>query len=155
MDALDLTAFLDKSPEELIAILASVTNLRINAANLLALHQRDYDRTLSNRYFQSEATSHAAKFREAEYYAQDDKDDVTDYHHQVAVHALTAEFLTSLIDWRTRGIESSSRLQGRERADSEARRRVEGGRERDLGGRSTQGIQVREEAESTLEPSVS
>jgi hypothetical protein len=153
-DILDLKNFLDLSVEELIALLAAVTNLRINAANILAMHTKDYDRTISNRYYQSQESSHAGRLREAEYYAQEFKDECTEFAAQVAIHALTAEFLTNLIEWRTRGIESSSRLQRREQGNPAQTGSVQGSRERDPGGGSSQGQQVREAQEPTLEPSV-
>ncbi len=152
-DILELTQFVDRTTDELINALALVTNLRINAANFLALHQRDYDRTLANRYYQSEANSHAARLREGEYHAQEDRDECTEWANQLNIHALTAEFLIHLIEWRDNGKQGTSGLQRRFGSDPEARGGVQGGGERDSGVRSAQGFERGETPESSLEAS--
>jgi hypothetical protein len=136
----NLQELIEQDTGVLVAALAEVTANRLNALEQHAKAQMLFDRTYINRYMQSSANSHAAKDREAEFHAQAYKEDQTEFAKQIALHTTVADFITRLIDWRING-ESSSRIQGRFGADTEARGSLEGSRERHPSFGSPQSVQ--------------
>lgn len=63
----------------------------------------EYERANVNRYFASQAESHAAKQREADHFTLTERDDVLTFAREVKGLTAIRDHITKLIDWRTYG----------------------------------------------------